>query len=170
MYRLQGRGIKILKIFHLFGASCWLGGAICMILLNRAGAQAEGAGMLYGINFASHAIDMWVVVTFGVYVCLMTGLCYGLFTPWGFFRQRWVAVKWALTVICFSSGWILLGRWEGQMLEISSQTGERALQNADYLRIRASHFWLSLLQITMLMAMFAISVIKPWKKREPGKV
>lgn len=66
MYRLSGNGMKILKVFHLFGAACWFGGAICMILLNRACAQAEYAGMLYGINFSSHVIDMWVVVIFGV--------------------------------------------------------------------------------------------------------
>lgn len=71
MCRLNGNGMKILKAFHLFWAACWLGGAICMILLNRAGARADSAGMLYGINFSSYIIDMWVIVVFWVYVCLL---------------------------------------------------------------------------------------------------
>lgn len=164
MYQLKAKGQKILKIFHLLGAACWLGGAICMILLNIAGSHAERGGMLYGINYSSHLIDMWVVVAFGVYVCLVTGFLYGLFTPWGFTRHRWVAIKWLLTLICFASGWALLGRFENEMFAISEALGEAALNSADYLAIKQNHFRLSIAQISMLVAMFAISAIKPWKK------
>lgn len=167
MYQLKGDGIRILKIVHLLGVCAWVGGALCMTLLNRA--QADSGAMLHGINYASHVIDMWVVVTLGVYVCLITGFLYGLMTPWGFFRHRWVAVKWLVTAICFLSGWMLLGRWENEMLELSRAMGAAALENVQYLGIRSSHYWLSLLQISLLAFMVSISIIKPWKNRTRNK-
>ena len=115
MYRLKRRGMWALKIVHLFGACCWLGGAVAMIMLNVYSVTASREGMLYGINFSSHVVDMWVIISFGLGTCVFTGLLYGLLTPWGFFRQRWVAVKWIVTAFCFASGWLFLGRWRSRM-------------------------------------------------------
>lgn len=165
MFQLKSKGMKILKIFHLLGVCCWLGGAMAMLLLNINSASANAPGMLYGINFSSHVIDLWIVVFFGVYVCLATGLLYGLFTPWGFFRHIWVSVKWIITAACFMSGCLFLGAWENEMLAMSQSLGEIALQNQDYLLVRKKHFFLSIAQISLLISMLAISVIKPWKKK-----
>lgn len=162
---LKSRGMKILKIFHLLGASCWLGGAVSMIMLNLYSAGAGREGMLYGINFSSHVLDMWVVITLGLGTCVFTGFIYGLLTPWGFFRQRWVAVKWAVTAMCFASGWIFLGRWEGALLAMSEAAGNAALHSKAYQQVRALHLSGSLVQVALLVFLVAISVIKPWKKR-----
>lgn len=162
---LKGRGMKILKIVHLLGASCWLGGAGSLILLNLSSAEAGREGMLYGIMFSSHVLDMWVVITLGLGTCVVTGFIYGLLTPWGFFRQRWVAVKWLVTAFCFASGWLFLGRWEGAMLALSEAAGNAALESAAYQHIRALHLGGSLLQAALLIFLFSISVIRPWKKR-----
>lgn len=163
MMKLNGTGTKILKIFHLVGVCCWLGGAGSMLVLNLGTQEATSPTMLNGINHASHLIDLWIVVVLGLYVCLVTGFLYGLFTPWGFVKFRWVICKWIITCICFASGWIFLGSWESAMLEISKSMGD--LQDPVYAIIRARHFYLSLIQISLLVFMLAISVIKPWKKR-----
>lgn len=162
---LKSRGMKILKIVHLLGAACWLGGAVSMIMLNLYSAKAGREGMLYGINFSSHVLDMWVVITLGLGTCVLTGLIYGLLTPWGFFRQRWVAVKWLVTCLCFASGWIFLGRWEGALLAMSEAAGNAALQSAAYQQVRVLHLAGSLLQVSLLIFLVAISVIKPWRRR-----
>lgn len=165
MYHLKSRGMKALKIVHLLGASCWLGGAVSMILLNLYSVGASREGMLLGINYSSHVLDMWVIITLGLGTCVLTGLLYGLVTPWGFFRQRWVAVKWLVTSLCFASGWIFLGRWEGALLTMSEAAGNAALQSAAYQQVRALHLWGSLAQAGLLIFLIAISVIRPWKKR-----
>lgn len=162
---LKSRGMKVLKIFHLCGAACWLGGAVSMILLNLYSVEATREGMLCGINFSSHVVDMWVVITLGLGGCVFTGLLYGLLTPWGFFRQRWVTVKWAITAICFASGWIFLGRWEGALLAMSEAAGNAALQEAAYQQVRVRHLAGSLVQLGLLVFLVAISVIRPWKRR-----
>lgn len=167
MIQLQRKGLKILKIAHLFCASCWLGGAIAMLALNLKSASATHAGMLYGINYASHIIDLWVVVTAGVYGCILTGTIYGLCTPFKFFKFSWVTAKWIITGLCFLSGWLLLGRWEGEMLAISDALGNTALQNRDYLQIKTWHLLFTILQISLLLTLVAISVFRPGKKGRP---
>ena len=136
-----------------------------MIMLNLYSVEASREGMLYGINFSSHVVDMWVVISFGLGTCVFTRLLYGLLTPWGFFRQRWVAVKWGVTAVCFASGWLFLGRWEGTLLAMSEAAGNAALQEAAYRQVRALHLMGSLVQAALLIFLVAISVIRPWKKR-----
>lgn len=156
--------MKILKIVHLLGACCWIGGAASLLTLNRGAHAVDSPAMLHGMNYASHLIDLWIVVGFGVYVCLITGILYGLFTPWGFFKFKWVICKWIITCFCFASGWIFLGVWETAMLEMANSL--TTLDDPAYAAIRARHFYLSLLQISLLVFMAGISVFKPWKKRK----
>lgn len=165
MYTLKSSGMKFLKIVHLLGASCWLGGAISMMFLNIYRSDAAGAGMLHGMDFSSHVIDMWVVVSLGFGTCLLTGLAYGLLTPWKFFRFRWVTVKWIGTGICLISGWGFLGRWESALLALSEATGDAALKDAAYQHLKSLHLSLSFLQLALLLFMVAISVIRPWKQK-----
>ena len=165
MYRLKRRGMWALKILHLFGACCWLGGAVSMITLNLYSVGAAREGMLYGINFSSHVLDMWVVIALGLGTCVFTGVLYGLMTPWGFFRQRWRAVKWLGTAFCFASGWLFLGRWEAALLAMSEAAGNAARECAAYQHIRALHLAGSLVQAGLLLFLVAISVVKPWKRR-----
>lgn len=165
MYRLKGRGMWALKIAHLFGVACWLGGAVSMSMLNLYSGTAGREGMLYGINFSSHVLDMWVVISLGLGTCVFTGFLYGLLTPWGFSRQRWVVVKWGVTALCFASGWLFLGRWEAALLAMSEAAGNAALEEAAYQQVRGLHLAGSLVQAALLIFLVAISVIKPWKRR-----
>ena len=165
--RLSPTGLKILKIVHLLGAACWLGGAVSILTVNIISANIESPAMLYGLNSASHAIDVWIVVNCGVYVCLLTGLIYGLCTPFGFFKFRWQQIKWLITCFCFLSGWFLLGNWEGEMLALS-KTMALAQSDHAYTLIRLKHFYFSLLQIALLITIFIVSVYKPGKRKTPA--
>lgn len=161
--QLSARGMKILKTIHLLGATSWLGGAACMLLLNIYSGKVELSGVLYGMNLASHEIDFWIVVNFGVYVCLLTGLLYGLLTPFGFFKFKWITAKWIITCFCFASGWIFLGSWEQEMLAIAQKMRLTQSDHA-YLLLKTKHFYLSVLQIGLLITIYVISVFKPGKR------
>lgn len=166
MRQLGKNSLKTLKIIHLLGVCCWLGGASCMLLLNISNEMAQSSpGALYGLNMASHVIDIWIVVRFGVFICLFSGLAYGLLTPWGFFKHGWLTTKWILTIFCILSGIFCLGVWENDMLQLSLSLGGAALADADYLDVRQKHFLMSILQIGLLVFMLAISIIKPKKRK-----
>ena len=165
MYKLKKDGLKWLKIVHLFAACCWIGGAMALTTLNLCQPQARSQEMLHGMNHAAHLVDLWVIIIPGANGCLLTGLLYGLFTNWGFFKHRWVMWKWVLTILAMLSGTFMLGVWEGNMLEMSGVTENHSLGDGAYLSIKGKHVLFSAIQLGMLLFMVYLSVFKPWRKK-----
>jgi len=83
MPKLNQKGLKWLKGFHLIAVSCWVGGAVSLILLYFLKSNVRDGGVLYGINQSIHHVDMAVVVLPGAIGSLITGLIYSLFSHWG---------------------------------------------------------------------------------------
>ncbi len=75
--------------------------------------------MLFGINRSIRHVDLLVVVIPGAFGWLATGLIYGIFSHWGFFRHDWLTCKWAITVAAILFGTFFLDLWETRMMEIS---------------------------------------------------
>ena len=169
MYKLKKNVLKILKLLHLLAACCWIGGAASLSVLNLSQRTSDTEGVLYGINTASHLIDMWIVVVFGALGCLITGFLYGLLTNWGFFKHTWLIWKWILTIAAILSGTFFLGVWESSMLEMSREMGQAALQDNAYLSVKTRHLMLSSVQIAALIFMVWLSVFKPWGKKADSK-
>lgn len=169
LYKFKKDALRIVKIFHLFAACCWVGGAMAMITLNLNNAAALSEGSLYGINFAAHLIDSVVVAACGALGCLITSLIYGVFTNWGFFKYKWIMMKWLLAAFSLTSAILFLGPGEEAMLELSREFGNLALNNDSYLAVKAKHLFWSVLQISSLYLMIILSVFKPWGKRDITK-
>ena len=169
MYKLNKTGLKGLKTIHLICACCWCGGALALFVINLSQSQADSQPMLHGMILSAHLVDFWIIVIPGANGCLVTGLIYGLFTNWGFFKHRWIAVKWLLTISAMLSGTFLLGVWEGQLLELSADTNGTSLLDPEYARIMAKHMTMACIQIAMLVFMIWLSVFKPWKPTSSNK-
>jgi uncharacterized membrane protein len=163
MPMLKARGGKWLKGFHLLAVSCWVGGAIALMLLYFVKDGVTDGGVLYGINRSIHHVDMLVVVIPGAFGCLITGLFYSAFTPWGFFKHRWLIFKWAVTVGAILFGTFFLGPWETGMMEISGRLGITALGNREYLYDQGMNLAFGCVQCLVLVLTVFISVFKPWR-------
>jgi hypothetical protein len=163
--QLGRTGIKCLKVLHILCAGCWFGGAVALLFLNSLNDSAIVGPMLYGINLSAHFVDMCVVVACGAYGCLTTGLLYALFTPWGFFRHRWIICKWIITILASLSGTFLLGRWEVIMLEQSQRLGLAAFFDPAFSIARSGQFFGGLAQLALLFFAVVLSVFKPWSKK-----
>ena len=100
--KLSSKCQKALKIIHLVSVIAWVGSAIVMNCIRHLVSVNDGAGMYYMADFLE-AVDMKILIP-GAIVCLITGLLYSLLTPWGFFKYRWVAVKWILTILMIALG------------------------------------------------------------------
>lgn len=166
MPKLGKHGMKLLKILHLLAASCWIGGALALAVINRLNAAAANDGMIYGLNTAGHTIDMVVVVACGAIGCFVTGIIYGLFTGWGFAKHRWVVAKWIITLWGIFFGTFYLGVWEGLMLEMSQKSGLAAWDNVVFASTVFKHFTGGLFQLTLLVLAVGLSVYKPWGKTQ----
>lgn len=165
MPKLNARGMKWLKGFHLFAVSCWIGGGVALFMLYFLKVGALDGGVLYGMNQAYHHVDIWVVIIPGAFGCLLTGLFYGIFTNWGFFKHKWILVKWVLTISAILSGTFLLGPWEERMLAISREMGLLALGDPAYMASEKNLLILGTSQTVCLILAIFLSVFKPWKKR-----
>ena len=164
MKKFGSRGQRILKIIHLCLASLWLGGAVALSLMVAALGPGQSGGELLGYDLARKFVDDFVIIP-GAMGCLLSGLLISLFTPWGFFKHRWVAVKWILTVFGIIFGTFYLGpRINGQP-DISLELGLAAAVDPIYLANRFENLAGGVFQLITLVFMVAISTLKPWKKR-----
>jgi len=164
MIKLNANGLRWLKAFHLLAVSCWVGGAVSLILLYFIKTGISDGGVLYGINRSIHHVDMAVVVIPGAFGCFITGLVYSTFSNWGFFRHRWLIFKWIVTVIAILFGTFFLGPWETEMMKISGKTGLSSLTDAEYLYNEKMNLFFGTVQVSVLIITIFISVFKPWKK------
>lgn len=165
MIQFKKNGLRVLKLFHMIAACCWLGGAFAMLVVNLHFSAADNGGMLYGIVSAGHAVDIWVVILSGLGGCVITGLVYGIFTSWGFFRHKWVIVKWIGTFAGFFFGNRFLGIWGRKLLEMSKEMGMDALQDPIFLQTQMLQRYGSIAQSALLIFLIGISIIKPWRKK-----
>lgn len=164
MKKLSPKGMSVLKICHLIAVASWLGGQISLILLSAMRTTMVDASDQYALVLATEAIDEIVIVG-GSMATLVTGLIYSLFTHWGFFRYRWLTVKWVLTVGMIVFGIVCLGPWMAQMADIA--VAKRALAPLDPAFVSAEQKSMIFGNIQFALAIFLviISVKKPWKRR-----
>ena len=165
MVKLRAKGLRWLKGFHLITVSCWIGGAVALILLYLIKDGVTDGGVLYGINQSIHHVDMVVVVIPGAFGCLLTGLIYSIFSNWGFFKHKWLIFKWIVTVSAILFGTFYLGPWETNMMEISGKRGLSSLNDPAYLYNQKMNLIFGCLQCLILMITVFISIFKPWKTR-----
>jgi len=166
MRKISTKGLRWLKGFHLIAVSCWIGGAVALLLLYFAKNGVTDGGVLYGINRSIHHVDMAVIVIPGAYGCLATGLMYGIFSTWGFFKHNWLIFKWIVTIAAILFGTFFLGPWESNMMEISGKLGILSLGDKDYLYNEKMNFIFGCLQVFVLLVTVFVSIFKPWKRRK----
>ena len=165
MIKIKAKGLKWLKGFHLIAVSCWVGGAVSLLLLYFLKNGVDDGGVLYGINQAIHHVDMAVVVIPGAFGCLITGLVYSAFSNWGFFKHNWLIFKWIATVAAILFGTFFLGPWETTMMEISGKLGLLSLSDPAYRFNEKMNLIFGTLQVLVLIITIFISILKPWKSK-----
>ena len=166
MPKLGARGLRWLKGFHLIAVSCWIGGAVALLLLYFLKNKVTDGGVLYGINQSIHHVDMVVIVIPGAFGCLVTGFFYSVFSNWGFFKHKWLIFKWIVTVAAILFGTFFLGPWETTMMEISGKLGMSSLNDQSYLYNQKMNVIFGGIQCIALMITVFISIFKPWKKKK----
>ena len=169
MKQLGAKGVKWLKGAHLILAGGWLGAAVCMLLvLNVKSAAPSDGQQLFAFNSAVKLIDDFIVIPCAL-GSLVTGLLYSLFTAWGFFRHRWLTVKWAVTVSAILFGTFFLGPWVNEFTAISGALGLEALGDGRYIEARRLNNTFGMIQVAVLIVTMFISVLKPWKKKSASR-
>lgn len=163
MKTLSNKGQKFLKVLHLLCNFMWIGGAFSMMLL-LLGTNPQENHEIYMKSVSLKMIDDWLIIV-GASGCVVTGLIYGIWTKWGFFKQPWLVVKWILTVFMVISGTFLMGPCvNGNVYpasDIIRYTTEYEMFQGNIEQIT---FW-GIIQTLLLIVTVLISVYKPWKSK-----
>lgn len=125
---------------------------------------AQSGGELLGYDLASKFVDDYLIIP-GAIGCLLSGFLISLFTPWGFFKHRWVAVKWVLTVACIIFGTFYLGPLVNGRPLMSEALGLEVLSNPAYISSQTRNFWGGIFQMAAIVFIISISTLKPWRKK-----
>ena len=131
-----------------------------MLLLTTLPTQESHE--LYMRSLATKRLDDLLIIP-GALGCLLTGIIYGIWTNWGFFKHRWLTIKWILTVAAVLFGTFIMGPWvDGNIYE---DVAKYTMENSEFFsNVHNTIVWGGV-QIFALLFLIAISVLKPWRSK-----
>lgn len=162
MQKLNANKMKWLKILHIFIIAMWIGTGFVLGVLSWVGPNLmiNGIGTIY---FMMEFMDTYIMKQL-VIATLVTGLVFSIFTNWGFFKQRWVTVKWGILLFQILIGALFIGPLIKANSIIADTEHAKSLTNDVFLSNQTLIHSGNLVQLSLLFFMVCISVIKPWKK------
>lgn len=163
--RLSPQGMKLLKVFHLIFIMMWTIGVVFMSVLNW---KPESLFPKFIYNQETSLFIDYVFVIPGAVCAVITGIIYGIKTNWGFFKYKWITVKWILGILVVIIGTFVL---HPIALNILSNTESLPEENYKFflndwrldivtLQIMAT------IQAVALIFLIVVSVYKPWMKKK----
>ena len=96
MKKIGPKGMKWLKIIHVFLVVLFFGGILSSLALNLHIDFTKYDESYLGYKNIIIISDN--IVRWGAIGTLLVGFTYGFFTNWGFFKHRWVGVKFVLYI------------------------------------------------------------------------
>jgi uncharacterized membrane protein len=162
--KLKPQAVKILKMFHIFFAFCWIVGGVALCLLVFI-TYPQSGNELYMRSRILQIVDDYFII-YGALGAFFTGLIYSIWTNWGFFKHTWVIVKWIMIILQILFGTFVLGPCINNNVIIADQLRDAALTDPVFLaNIQTTQIW-GTVQTALLLAVIVISVQKPWKRKK----
>ncbi|MEC0175313.1 DUF2269 domain-containing protein [Paenibacillus favisporus] len=160
---MSAPAMKWLKIVHIVLVSLFFGGILSSVTVNFA----------LGLNSYEDTLKSYKVIVLisdgvirtGAVGTLAVTFVYGFFTPWGFFRHRWLTVKWILFLLQTFIGIFVVDKLMLANLYLLETLGPAALEDPGFLGNHGLRNVFVFIQIVLTLVIFVISVIKPWKKK-----
>jgi hypothetical protein len=163
MKKLGSQGLKWLKILHVLLIVLFWGGIISSLAIN-SNLKISTFDEAY-ISYKTSIIISDYVVKYGAQGTLIIGIIYGVFTNWGFFKHKWIAVKWFVWIAQTFIGIFVVDRLMGANMAILEAEKGMALSNPIFLQNHIIRQYVVIAQIVLAIFLICISVLKPWKKK-----
>lgn len=166
MKNLGTKGIKVLKTCHLVFVMMWVVGVMAMAVINLINPLSGDE--LYMSLYISRFVDDVLVIP-GAILTVITAIVYGVWTNWGFFKHKWITVKWIVSIIVIVVGTFYFSPKLDRCLEIADQTRDAALTNPELIANSQISLYGAFIQAGILLLLIVVSVFKPWKKKKANK-
>lgn len=164
MEKLDPVGLKWLKVIHIILVALFFGGIMSSFALNF-GVKLPA----YNETFETYKRIVIIsdqIVRIGAVGTLLVGFLYGMFTNWGFFKHRWITVKWILFITQTILGIFVVDKLMMANMAILETEKTLALDNPVFLHNHTIRQYAVMIQIVITIFIFCISVFKPWKKKK----
>ena len=166
--KLSAKETKTLKIFHLLFSFMWLGGAIALAVISFFITPNNPSEALIYARILDF-IDIWMIVV-GAMGAFFTGLIYSIWTNWGFYKHKWILVKWIIVIIQIAYGTFILGPWVEHNIQIAETMSSNLSNYPVYFENLTKISIGGTIQLFFLVFIVYLSVIKPWKKNKTKKM
>ncbi|MDR2911884.1 MAG: hypothetical protein LBV38_01075 [Alistipes sp.] len=163
MKKLGANGMKVLKTCHLLLVMMWVVGVIAMAVLFLL--KPESGDELYMTLRIILFVD-YVFVMPGALLTILVGIIYGIYTNWGFFKHRWIIVKWIASIAIILVGTFYFSPPLEHACEIADSTRDAALRNPMVTSDMTHAFFIACVESIAIIILVVISVFKPWKKKK----
>jgi len=162
--KIGPKGMKWLKIIHVFLVVLFFGGILSSLALNLHIDFARYDESYLGYKYIIVISDN--IIRWGAAGTLLVGFIYGFFTNWGFFKHRWVGVKFVLFIIQTIVGIFVVDKLMLANMELLEIQKEWALSNPIFIENHLMRQYAIYFQVLVTIFIFIISYIKPWKKKK----
>ncbi|MGE8079692.1 DUF2269 domain-containing protein [Peribacillus loiseleuriae] len=164
MKKLGPVGMKWLKIFHIILVALFFGGIMSSLALHfgfKLATYNEAFEIYKGLVVVSDYI-----IRIGAVGTLLIGVIYGFLTNWGFFKHKWITVKWILFIIQTLIGIFIVDHLMMANMAILEKEQSIALNNPVFISNHLLRQQAVILQVVITVFIICISVLKPWKKKK----
>lgn len=164
MKKIGPNGMKWLKIIHVFLVVLFFGGILSSLALNLHIDFTKYDEAYLGYKNIVVISDH--VVRWGAIGTLVVGFTYGFFTNWGFFKHRWVGVKFVLFMVQTIVGIFIVDKLMMANMELLEAEKELALNNPAFIQNHEIRQYAVFFQVAVTIFIFIISYIRPWRKKK----
>ncbi|MDR1526689.1 MAG: DUF2269 family protein [Dysgonamonadaceae bacterium] len=155
--KLSSKGYKIVKTIHILSASIWIGASVVGLFLLTVVLNKNN---LSEILLAVHYIDLLIIVPTNI-ITFITGIIFSRFTQWGFFKHKWIMLKYIINIIPLTVGGIIFSPSIINMLSIVNEVGEEALSNPSFILSKNIFTGAFIVILLLLVTAVCLTVIKP---------
>ncbi len=157
MKKLSPRGYAVLKAFHLFFVSVWLGGGLCLLFILLLSLSNAGVSQILATERLIHQ-DIVVPAVIG---SLITGILFSARTNWAFFKRNWITIKYAINIIPIPTGALIFLPHLRGMIDIAKNNPANALSSPIFIYDRNVDVIFLAVQLALVVVALYLSVFKP---------
>lgn len=106
-----------------------------------------------------------LLVRNGAQGIILSSIIYSIWTNWGFFKHKWIAVKWLAFIAQLIFGIVFLNWWTEANIALLEAEKGMALINPIFIQNNSIRQTGIGIQIVVIVILICISVLKPWKNK-----
>ena len=157
MGKINGNGYKIVKLIHIISASVWIGTAITVFYMLKIVLNEDN---VLPILKAVQNIDFFVIIPSNL-MTFITGLIFSTGTDWGFFKHKWITLKYIINLIPIIGGAFIFGHPIFSMIAIAEEKGVDALASPEFILLHKFMTIAFIIMIVLLLFAVCLSIYKP---------